>query len=82
MEEQLGRFHILAEDTDQAESLSFVGTVARDNRRVEGYTEVGSELDLIIEKLETLMESKWLETEDMELLDYIAEQLDGMSMRY
>ena len=82
LEEQLGRFHILAEDTDQAESLSFVGTVARDNRRVEGYTEVGSELDLIIEKLETLMESKWLETEDMELLDYIAEQLDGMSMRY
>ena len=82
LEEQLGRFPVLVDDAEQAESLSFVGTVARDNKRVEGYTEVVSELDLIIEKLETLMVCKWLEPEDGEQLDYIAEQLDGMSMRY
>lgn len=82
MEAQLGRFRVLDEDVVQAESLTFVGSVAKNNKRVDGYSTVSSGLDNIVEKLETVMESQWIEPEDLKQLEYIIEQLDSMSMRY
>ncbi len=82
MEEQLGRFKVLDEDVNQAESLTFVGTISKNNTRVDGYSGIVNGLDNIVEKVETLMESKWLIQEDKDQLDYIIEQLDSMSMRY
>ena len=82
METQLGRFKVLDEDVAQAESLTFVGTISKDNERVNGYSAVSSGLDNIVEKIETIMESHWLDSDDLGQLEYIIEQLDSMSMRY
>lgn len=81
-EEQLGRFRILDEDVAQAESLTFVGSVSKNNKRVDGYSNISSDLDTVVEKLETVTESKYLEKEDLEQLAYVIKQLDSMSMRY
>lgn len=82
MEAQLGRFRIFDEDVVQAESLIFVGAVAKNNKRVEGYNVISSDLDNVVEKLETIMDSQWLDPEDQKQLDYIVEELDSMAMRY
>lgn len=82
METQLGRFKVLDEDVAQAESLTFIGTVKKNNKRVDGYSTVSSGLDNIIEKIETVKDSQWLYPDDVKQLEYIIERLDGMSMRY
>ena len=82
MQAQLGRFRIFDEDVVQAESLIFVGAVAKNNKRVEGYNVISSDLDNVVEKLETIMDSQWLDPEDQKQLDYIVEELDSMAMRY
>ena len=80
--EQLGRFQIINEDVAQAESLTFVGSVFKNLKKVEGYSAIGSDLDNVVEKIETIMESPWLDADDQKQLEYIIEQLDSMSMRY
>ena len=82
LEAQLGRFKILDEDIEQAESITFVGSVSKNNRRVEGYNNISGDLDNVVEQIETIMGSIWLEQDDREKLEYIIEQLDSMSMRY
>ncbi len=82
LEAQLGRFKILDEDIEQAESISFIGAVSKNNRRVEGFNNISADLDNVVEKIETIMESNWLEQDDRRQLEYIIEQLDSMSMRY
>lgn len=82
LEAQLGRFKILDEDIEQAESITFVGSVSKNNRRVEGYNNISGDLDNVVEQIETIMESTWLEQDDRKQLEYIIEQLDSMSMRY
>ena len=82
LEAQLGIFKILDEDIEQAESITFVGSVSKNNRRVEGYNNISGDLDNVVEQIETIMESPWLEQDDRKQLEYIIEQLDSMSMRY
>lgn len=82
IEQQLGKIQLFVDEITQAESMSFVGAVARDNKKVEGYDGISSELNLIVEKIETLMQNKWLVQDDKSQLEYIIEQLDSMSMRY
>ena len=71
LEAQLGRFKILDEDIEQAESITFVGSVSKNNRRVEGYNNISGDLDNVVEQIETIMESPWLEQDDRKQLEYI-----------
>lgn len=82
LESKLGRFKVIDEDIEQAESISFVGSVSKNNRRVKGYKDISEDLEGIIEQIETVMGNTWLEQDDKKQLEYIIEQLDGMSMRY
>lgn len=82
LEAQLGRFKILDEDIEQAESITFVSSVSKNNRRVEGYNNISGDLDNVVEKIETIMASSWLEQNDRTQLKAIIEQLDIISMRY
>lgn len=82
METRLGKFKVLDEDVAQAESLTFVGTISKNNKRVDGYSTVSSGLDNIVEKIETITESQWLDPDDLKQLECIVEQLNSMSMRY
>lgn len=82
LETQLGRFKVIDEDIDQAESLSFVGHVSKNNKRVEGYSNISGDLDNIIEKIGTVREDTWLEIDDKTQLDIIVGQLSVMSQRY
>ncbi|MEE0955668.1 MAG: hypothetical protein U0L49_07600 [Eubacterium sp.] len=82
LEATLGRFRVIDEDIEQAESITFVGTVAKNNKKVAGFQSISEELDSITEKIDTLRNNNWLDQEDKNLLKYIIEQLDGMSIRY
>lgn len=82
MESQLSKFKILDEDIIQAESLTFVGSVAKNNKRVEGYNGISSDFDNVVEKLETIKGSQWLEMDDQKQLNLIVEQIERLSGRY
>lgn len=82
LEAQLGRFKMLDEDIEQAESISFVGSVSKNNKRVDGFNNISGDLDNVVEKIETIMDSNWLEQDDKKQLEYTIEQLGNMSMRY
>mgnify|MGYP000035569534 CR=1 FL=1 len=82
LEEELGRFKVIDEDIDYAESITFVGSVSKDNVKVTGYGGVSGDIDGIVEKIETLTESSWLEQEDQEQLENIVKQLNQLSMKY
>jgi len=82
LEAQLGRFKILDDDIEQAESMTFVGSVSKNNRRVEGYNNISADLDNVVEMIETIMESTWLEQDDRKQLGYIIEQLGSISKCY
>ena len=82
MEEKLGKFKIFDTDIEQAESLSFVGIVSKNSDQVEGFNNIVGDLDSIIEKIETLITSSWLDVNDLTQLRKIAEQLRVMSSSY
>lgn len=82
LEAQLGRFNILDEDIEQAESITFVGTVSKNSRRVKVYNNISDDLDNIAEQIETIIGNTWIEQDDRKQLKYIIKQLDSMSKRY
>lgn len=81
-EAKLGKFIIYDEESTGAESLTFVGNKSKDNKKVSGYKGIVEDIDTIIEKIEDLMDDKWIEETDVKSLEYIIEQLDGISMKY
>lgn len=81
-ETRLGRFKVLDEDIEQAESITFVGSVTKDDRLVAGYQEISAKLDNIVEEINTLKNIAWLDQDDKNLLECIIERLNNMSMRY
>lgn len=85
LEAGLGRFKIIDEDIEQAESITFVGSVSKNNRRVGGYSNISADLSDVAEKIETITTDKgnvWLEQNDSKQLKNIIEQLVDMSVRY
>ena len=82
LEKQLSRFKILDEDFIQAESLTFVGSVSKDKKRVTAYSDLCSDFDGIIEEIETIAENAYLEQEDITLLQDIIVQLRKMAEKY
>lgn len=82
METQLGIFKILDENDIQAESLIFIGTVAKNIKKVEGYNGIINDLENVIEKLETIKGNEWLEKDSKSQLDQITNQLKVISECY
>lgn len=79
---QLGRFDIIEEELMQAESLTFVGNVTKNNKAVEGYGNVNGDVSTVIEKIETLMQSQWLEEEDRKQFEAFVIQLKNIAIKY
>ena len=82
LEGALGRFQIIDDDIDHVESITFVGSVAKDIKRVEGYSNVCADIDNITEKIQTVIKSIWIEQEDKDKLSGILNQLETLSHRY
>ena len=81
-EDQLGKFQIIDEESSKAESLTFVGSVSRDNKKVKEYSDVSTQLLEMTEKLRDLLNNRWVSQEDKETIEHIAKQLHGLSMKY
>ena len=81
-EAQLSSFQIIDADSSQAESLTFVGSVSKNNKLVNELGELNGEIDTIVEKLETLGENNLLEQADRDTIDRIIEMLGGISLKY
>lgn len=81
-EDQLGKFQIIDEESSKAESLTFIGSVSRDNKKVKEYSDVSTQLLEATEKLRDLLNNRWVSQEDKETIEHIAKQLHGLSMKY
>lgn len=82
IEAQLPGFQVLDKDIEQIESLTFIGSMTKNNKKVTGYKNISSDLDTIVEKIETLKESEWLEISDQKQLEVFIQQLKNMSCGY
>lgn len=82
LEKKLGKFQIIDEDTETAESLSFVGIISRDNVKVKGLSDVSSQSNDIAEKVRSLQNNKWVEEEDKLYLAEIEKKMRELSKKY
>jgi len=65
-----------------AESLTFIGNVSRNNKKVEGYGNISSDTLTVVEKLKSIEECQWLDNEDKALLGEIQNQLRSLASKY
>lgn len=82
LEKDLGSFSIVSSDIETAESLTFVGTVNKNNRKVEGLTKVSTDIVTITEKIKSVQESTWIDVEDSEVLEKVKSELLAISDKY
>lgn len=82
IEENLGCFPIVSSDIDVAESLTFIGRVSQDNKKVEGLSGICTEISTLIEKIQSLQSSPWIAADDEENLENIKIVLSNMSQKY
>jgi predicted ATPase len=82
MESNLGKFPIIDLEKVSAESLTFIGNVSRNNKKVEGYGNVSSDTLTVVEKLKSIEECQWLDDEDRALLGEIESQLRSLASKY
>lgn len=82
IENRLGTFEILAEDVIRAESLTFIDSVKKNTQPIDGYNQIISDINTIIEKIKTISSSCWFSSEDRDQLNGFTEKLDDMSVRY
>jgi predicted ATP-dependent endonuclease of OLD family len=82
MESNLGKFPIINLEKISAESLTFIGNVSRNNKKVEGYGNISSDTLTVVEKLKSIEECQWLDDEDKALLGEIQNQLRSLASKY
>lgn len=82
LEAQLKQFKVSDEGIEQAESITFVGSVQKDNKSVAGYQGIIENLNNIIEKISSVNNSDWLECEDKTKLEKMIGELESISSRY
>lgn len=80
--DNLGQFYISNMDGITSESLTFVGKVTRDNKKVAGYEELKGKLASISETLKTLRDHPLLELKDKKELEAIIELLKIQITKY
>ena len=80
--DQLGVFSIIDEECERAESLIFIDSVSRNNKKVDGLSSVNSALENIIEKLKTLIGNDWIEEDDTIGIKSIINQLKTVAAKY
>lgn len=78
----LGNFRFENYEGVSAESLTFVGMVQRDNKAVQEYGILESEIVYIGEKLKSVYENSLLEEEDKKFLMDLERQLTSISKKY
>lgn len=82
IEEGLGKFKIENFDKVIAESLTFVGTVQRDNKKVKNYGDLGSEIISVIEKIKGIKDNQFIDKDDKEFFIQIETRLNEIALKY
>lgn len=82
IEAGLGRFKIENFDGITAESLTFVGTVQRDNKKVQEYGDLSSEIISIVEKIKGISDNHLLDDEDKAFFLEIYKRFNEISLKY
>lgn len=82
MEENLGCFHIVSSDIDVAESLTFIGRVSQNNKKVDGLSGISTDISTLIEKIKSIQGNLWIDAGDVENLENIKKVLSNMSQKY
>lgn len=81
-EVRLGKFRLMDDEGEQAESLSFIGVVQKNNSAVKGYDDVVCDVGTVIEKLNHIQEPVWLEEEDRNEIQDIIRRLSRIFVKY
>ena len=82
IEASLGKFKIENFDGMAAESLTFVGTVQRDNKKVQGYEDLSSEIISIVEKVKAIRDNQLLDDEDKEFFLETEKRFNEIALKY
>lgn len=82
IEADLGKFKIENFDGITAESLTFVGTIQRDNKKVQGYGDLSSEIVSVVEKLKGIRDNQLLDDEDKEFFIEIEKRFNEIALKY
>lgn len=78
----MGKFKIENFDGMAAESLTFVGTVQRDNKKVQGYEDLSSEIISIVEKVKAIRDNQLLDDEDKEFFLETEKRFNEIALKY
>ena len=82
LENDLGAFSIITSDMETAESLTFIGNVSKNNKKVEGLSKISTDIITIIEKIKSVQENTWIESEDQDVFERIKRELLDISNKY
>lgn len=82
LEADLGKIKLLTEASMDAESLTFIGDLQRDNKKVEAYEKLDSDMVSILRKVAKILESSLLEETDKEIFTDFSNQLEDIIQKY
>lgn len=82
LESNLGAFSIITSDMETAESLTFIGNVSKNNKKVEGLSKISTDIITIVEKIKSVQENTWIESEDQDVFERIKRELLDISNKY
>lgn len=82
LQNQLGRFTIISNDINNAESLSFIGSVKKNTKLENGYSSLYEDLNGLIEKIKTIRANAYIEIGDQSVLDDIGDRVFNLAQKY
>lgn len=82
IEAGLGSFQIVNLEGITAESLTFVGSIQRDNKKVQGYEDLSSEIISIVEKMREINDNQLLDVDDKGYLLQIENYFSKIAQKY
>lgn len=82
LKNSLNSFIVFNKDIDEAESITFVGSIEKDKSKANDYSSIVDELRNIVEKMKTIKEIENIEKEDVKELDNIITKTINLIKKY
>lgn len=83
LKSKMGKFEIIdQEDSQNVESLSFVGSIKKDIKSINEYEKLLEEIKTIIEKIKALLENKLLSEDDKTYFNNVIQKSNRMVKKY
>ncbi len=82
LKSKLGKIKLLDRDEQKSESISFIRTMKKDNKKIEAYESLISEISTVKEKISNLLLNVLIADDDLEYLKETKNKLYDMTQKY